>query len=110
MAWDIQDEAREAVAQLFPGESRGPGADPEMGPGFRRGTVRLADPLVTALYGYDGIVVSPGVPLNRHPIAARARSAKVPVIGDLELFAQARPTLPPHKVVGITGTNGKSTT
>ncbi len=25
-------------------------------------------------------------------------------------FAQARPTLPPHKVVGITGTNGKSTT
>jgi UDP-N-acetylmuramoylalanine--D-glutamate ligase len=34
----------------------------------------------------------------------------VPLIGDIELFAQARPTLPPHKVVGITGTNGKSTT
>jgi UDP-N-acetylmuramoylalanine--D-glutamate ligase len=26
------------------------------------------------------------------------------------LFARARPELPPHKVVGITGTNGKSTT
>ncbi|HZF43992.1 MAG TPA: UDP-N-acetylmuramoyl-L-alanine--D-glutamate ligase, partial [Sphingomonadaceae bacterium] len=29
---------------------------------------------------------------------------------DIELFAQARASLPPHKVVGITGTNGKSTT
>ena len=34
----------------------------------------------------------------------------MPLIGDIELFAQARSTLPPHKVVGITGTNGKSTT
>jgi UDP-N-acetylmuramoylalanine--D-glutamate ligase len=34
----------------------------------------------------------------------------VPVIGDIELFALARPSLPAHKVVGITGTNGKSTT
>jgi UDP-N-acetylmuramoylalanine--D-glutamate ligase len=72
--------------------------------------LRIADPLVTALYGYSGIVVSPGVPINRHPIATRAREAKVPLIGDIELFAQARATLPPHKVVGITGTNGKSTT
>ena len=33
------------------------------------------------------------------------------MIGDIELFAQARGLdLPPHKVVGITGTNGKSTT
>lgn len=57
-----------------------------------------------------GIVVSPGVPLNRHPIAAHAKAAGVPIIGDIELFAQARSQLPPHKVVGITGTNGKSTT
>ena len=28
----------------------------------------------------------------------------------MELFARAQPELPPHKVVGITGTNGKSTT
>jgi UDP-N-acetylmuramoylalanine--D-glutamate ligase len=60
--------------------------------------------------GMAGIVVSPGVPLNRHPIAAHAKAAGVPVIGDIELFAQARAELPPHKVVGITGTNGKSTT
>jgi UDP-N-acetylmuramoylalanine--D-glutamate ligase len=72
--------------------------------------VILADPLEIALSGFDGVVVSPGVPLNRHPIAEKARAAGVPVIGDIELFAQARADLPAHKVVGITGTNGKSTT
>jgi UDP-N-acetylmuramoylalanine--D-glutamate ligase len=50
------------------------------------------------------------VPLNRHPIAQRARDAGVEIIGDIELFARARPELPPNQVVGITGTNGKSTT
>ena len=70
----------------------------------------LADPLTIDLAGFDGIVVSPGVPLNTHPIAAKARDAGVPVIGDIELFALARPSLPAHRVVGITGTNGKSTT
>jgi UDP-N-acetylmuramoylalanine--D-glutamate ligase len=90
MAWDQSEGAREKI-------------------GSRPG-VRIADPLSTSIYGFDGIVVSPGVPLNRHPIAQRAGEAKVPIIGDIELFAQARATLPPHKVVGITGTNGKSTT
>jgi UDP-N-acetylmuramoylalanine--D-glutamate ligase len=70
----------------------------------------LADPLETDLAGFAGVLVSPGVPINRHPIAAHARAANVPLIGDIELFAQARPELPQHKVVGITGTNGKSTT
>ena len=88
MAWDNRPEARLQVADK----------------------ARLADPVTTSIYGYAGVVVSPGVPLNTHPIAERARAAKVPVIGDIELFAQARPTLPPHKVVGITGTNGKTTT
>jgi UDP-N-acetylmuramoylalanine--D-glutamate ligase len=59
---------------------------------------------------FDSLVVTPGLPLNRHPIAKRAREAGVEIIGDIELFARARPELPPHKVVGITGTNGKSTT
>jgi UDP-N-acetylmuramoylalanine--D-glutamate ligase len=59
---------------------------------------------------FDSLVVTPGLPLNRHPIAQRARDAGVEIIGDIELFARARPELPRHKVVGITGTNGKSTT
>jgi len=88
LAWDTRPEAREPFA----------------------GRAVLADPLEADLTSYDGVVVSPGVPLNTHPIAAHAAKFGVPVIGDIELFAQARAHLPPHKVVGITGTNGKSTT
>lgn len=73
-------------------------------------TVTLADPLSIDLTGFAGVVTSPGVPINRHPIAAHAARFGVPLIGDIELFAEARADLPPHKVVGITGTNGKSTT
>ncbi|MBV9748057.1 MAG: UDP-N-acetylmuramoyl-L-alanine--D-glutamate ligase, partial [Acetobacteraceae bacterium] len=78
--------------------------------GFGQEKVLLADFGRGDLAGFDALVVSPGVPLNTHPLAAEARAMSVPVIGDIELFAQARPTLPPHRVVGITGTNGKSTT
>ncbi|HJT39765.1 MAG TPA: UDP-N-acetylmuramoyl-L-alanine--D-glutamate ligase [Sphingobium sp.] len=87
-AWDNREEARALVADK----------------------AEIADPLEIDLAGFDGVVVSPGVPLNKHPIAMHAKLAGVPVIGDIELFALARPTLPPHRVVGITGTNGKSTT
>ncbi|HVF83288.1 MAG TPA: Mur ligase family protein, partial [Sphingomicrobium sp.] len=62
------------------------------------------------LSAFDSLVVSPGVPLNTHPLAKRAREAGLEIIGDIELFARARTELPPHKVIGITGTNGKSTT
>jgi len=87
-AWDDKEEARDEAMAL--------GAD-------------IGNPLDIDLIGFAGVVVSPGVPLNRHPIAAHAREAHVPIIGDIELFAEARAELPAHKVVGITGTNGKST-
>ena len=74
------------------------------------GRAEIADPLEIDLVGYDAVVVSPGVPLNTHPLAEKARAAGVPIIGDIELFAQARSELPAHRVIGITGTNGKSTT
>ncbi|HWU96341.1 MAG TPA: UDP-N-acetylmuramoyl-L-alanine--D-glutamate ligase [Sphingomonas sp.] len=58
----------------------------------------------------DGLVLSPGVPLNRLPLAEVARETGIPIIGDIELFGEARAEMPAHRVVGITGTNGKSTT
>jgi UDP-N-acetylmuramoylalanine--D-glutamate ligase len=64
----------------------------------------------TDLAGLDGLIVSPGVPLAGHLLVDRARAAGVAIIGDIEIFAQARAALPAHRVVGITGTNGKSTT
>ena len=87
-AWDSREEPRRAIGNRC----------------------ELADPVGIDLTGYAGVVVSPGVPLNQHLIAGHAASFGVPVIGDIELFAQARPNLPAHRVVGITGTNGKSTT
>ena len=125
VAWDDREEAR---AQILPRGGRGtaqgavegysppvgatPLHDPADGPPPLKGEERLslANPLEIDLAGFDAIIVTPGLPLNKHPIAARARAANIPVIGDIELFAQARASLPPHKVVGITGTNGKSTT
>ena len=87
-AWDRRPGPREAVAAI----------------------AAIGDPMEIDLAGFEAVVVSPGVPLNTHPLVERARAAGVPLIGDIELFAQARADLPPHKVVGITGTNGKSTT
>jgi UDP-N-acetylmuramoylalanine--D-glutamate ligase len=75
-----------------------------------REELQIANLDTADLRQFDSLVVTPGLPLNRHPIAQRARDAGVEIIGDIELFARARPELPPHKVVGITGTNGKSTT
>jgi UDP-N-acetylmuramoylalanine--D-glutamate ligase len=87
-AWDANADARSKVPE---------GAE-------------LADLDTADLGQFDSLIVTPGLPLNRHPIAQRARDAGVEIIGDIELFARARPELPPHEVVGITGTNGKSTT
>jgi UDP-N-acetylmuramoylalanine--D-glutamate ligase len=124
-AWDGKEEARN---KLLPGTGRGtatrsgvvegapspappPLHHPADGPPPRFGEdLAIANLDESDLRQFDSLVVTPGLPLNRHPIAQRARDAGVEIIGDIELFARARHELPPHKVVGITGTNGKSTT
>ena len=61
------------------------------------------------------LVLSPGIPLTfpkPHAIVRKARSAKVKIVGDLELFAWALNNMPEKDrptVVAITGSNGKST-
>ena len=60
-----------------------------------------------ALDGVNQVVLSPGLPRTL-PLLALAEARGVPVVGDIELFAlQANAAGVP--VVGITGTNGKST-
>ena len=61
----------------------------------------------------DALVLAPGVPFTHpepHPLVKKASACNVPVISDIEIFQAARAALPTHKTVGITGTNGKSTT
>lgn len=56
--------------------------------------------------GIVALVPSPGVPLD-HQTMVSARAAGVEIVGDVELLWRA---LPERKYIGITGTNGKSTT
>ena len=118
-AWDEKEEARNKllrhkgqVARSAGGgvfETPSASADALTAPP-RGEWLAIADLDSADLRQFDSLVVTPGLPLNRHPIAQRARDAGAEIIGDVELFARARGELPPHKVVGITGTNGKSTT
>jgi UDP-N-acetylmuramoylalanine--D-glutamate ligase len=58
----------------------------------------------------DRLVLSPGIPLTHprpHRLVRSARASRVPVVGDLELLVENQPD---RRIVGITGTNGKSTT
>ena len=83
-------------------------------PARRRGAEVRALPLADLgsadFTGVAALVPSPGVPLTHpapHPVVARARKAGCEVVGDIDLFADARAGA---AVVGVTGTNGKSTT
>jgi len=84
LAWDDSEKAR-AAAEL-------PLTDPE----------RWRD--IAAL------VLSPGIPTTfpkPHPAVIRARDANTEIVGDIELLYRARKGA---RFIGITGTNGKSTT
>ena len=65
---------------------------------------------------FAALVLSPGIPYRfpqPHRLVRLAQMTNVPVVGDMELFARAVQSLPERarpKVIGITGTNGKSTT
>ena len=69
-----------------------------------RVTLRLGGFDLSLLDGAARVLMSPGVSLNE-PIAQTARARGIDVLGDVELFA--RDVRAP--VIGVTGTNGKST-
>lgn len=59
---------------------------------------------------FSCLCMAPGIPLTHpapHPAVLAAKAAGIEVLGDMELFHRAKPD---GKTIGITGTNGKSTT
>src|ERR1700680_3036149 len=88
LAWDDNPAVREAVASEIP----------------------LHDLAAVDWRDIPALVMSPGIPLSSpEPTAVvlRARAAGAEIIGDIELLGRAQPVA---RYVGITGTNGKSTT
>jgi UDP-N-acetylmuramoylalanine--D-glutamate ligase len=67
--------------------------------------VEVRAPSAAPVPGVDLVVKSPGVPAEAAPVAA-ARAAGAPVWSEVELAAR----LLPNPLLGVTGTNGKTTT
>ena len=89
LAWDDKDDRRAAA--------RARGIEP-------------ADLNAEDLTDVSALVLSPGIPHGHphtHPMIERARIAGCEILCDLELLTRAEPDA---RYVGITGTNGKSTT
>ncbi len=78
------------------------------------GGVRLLDLSVTDFEPFSSLILAPGVPLTHpdpHWTVAKAKAAGVEIIGDVEIFMRERALrCAQAPVIGITGTNGKSTT
>ncbi len=92
-AWDDNQSARDAAAAAG---------------------VRIIDLTTANWKTFSALVLAPGVPLTHpepHWSVEKAKAAKVPVIGDVELFCRERSKIAPFcPFIAITGTNGKSTT
>lgn len=70
--------------------------------------IPVAD-LTGMLSGFDFLLWSPGIPHygdKAHALALKAKAQNVPLICDIDIFAQATS----NDILAITGTNGKSTT
>ena len=92
-AWDDSEARREAAREVG---------------------VRLVDLAAVPLAGMEALVLSPGIPHRLpapHPVAAKAIAESVPIVADVELlFRAVRASGSRARFVGVTGTNGKSTT
>lgn len=84
-AWDEDDNARKRATNL---------------------NIPLTDPASSTWRSADAIILSPGISPS-HPVPAAAAKLGTPIIGDIELFSE---NVLQGTIIGITGTNGKSTT
>ncbi|MBP5857730.1 UDP-N-acetylmuramoyl-L-alanine--D-glutamate ligase [Marivibrio halodurans] len=97
---------REGAAEVLCWDDSEAGRAAAEGAGFP-----LADP--TRPGGFQDVaalIPAPGIPLTHpapHPAIAKAKAEGVPVLGDVELLLRQKAGTP---AIGITGTNGKSTT
>lgn len=66
----------------------------------------LSDPIELLDQSFDYVVKNPGIKLN-HPIVEKANKLNIPVINEVEV---AYHFLNNVKIIGITGSNGKTTT
>ncbi|MEM6812603.1 MAG: UDP-N-acetylmuramoyl-L-alanine--D-glutamate ligase [Pseudomonadota bacterium] len=87
VAWDDDPEKQEQANKL--------GAD-------------IKDLTKIGLSNFDYLILSPGVPytFNPHPVVDNAHQYECAIIGDVELLHLLKI---PTQTIGITGTNGKST-
>ena len=132
LAWDDDPARRSSLSPRFAGgEGWGEGGEadpdsfcrggvpparppsPQPSPPAKRGRVAVVDPAAWDA-PLDALILSPGIPHGLpapHPAAARAIAAGVPILSDAELlFRAVRAAGSAARFVGITGTNGKSTT
>ena len=96
--------ARHAIAASATDSRRAPPGLAELGALAQTLDIRLGGFDLSLLDGASQVLMSPGVSLEE-PIAKAARARGIEVLGDVELFARAVRA----PVIGITGTNGKST-
>ncbi|MEM7679802.1 MAG: UDP-N-acetylmuramoyl-L-alanine--D-glutamate ligase, partial [Pseudomonadota bacterium] len=91
-AWDDREEAQDAAKEL--------GAN--------------VQPIEEIIADCGCLVLAPGVPLTHpepHPVVKAAQAADVEILCDIEILYRSIKDIPyPPRLVGITGTNGKSTT
>ena len=96
--------AKRGIAVMATDSRRAPPGLAELGALADSLDLRLGGFDMSLLDGASQVLISPGVSLEE-PIARAARARRIEVLGDIELFA--RHVQAP--VIGITGTNGKST-
>ena len=96
--------AKHGIAAAATDSRESPPGLAELGSLAAKLDIRLGSFDLSLLDGASQVLMSPGVSLDE-PIARAARARGIEVLGDVELFARAVQA----PVIGITGTNGKST-